>query len=379
MILDYETLKLIWWVIIGVLIIGFAISGGYDIGVGMLFPWLARSDMERRIILNAIGPTWEGNQVWLITAVASLFSVWPPVYATTLSTLYVGLILMIFSMIFRPIGIEYRNKLSSEHWRMRWDWLLFVASLIPAFIFGLIFGNVIQGLPFWFDSAMRSHSTGSFGQMFNSFAILTGTMSSTMLVMHGAIFLQIHTDDPIRRRARRAALGGSMFFFVTFVLAGGVVAMSMEGLRIISLPPIDATPDILAKVIAKAPGGWLSNYQTYPWTITIPAITVLSILLAAFLTYVMRPVSAFIASSVALAAAIGTYAITLFPFILPSSFSPNSSLTVWDATSSHLTLMWMMVATSILLPIVVLYSAWVFRVMRGKVTEQSLYDQTHSY
>lgn len=379
MILDYETLKLMWWVIIGVLIIGFALTDGYDMGVGMLFPWLARGDMERRIILNAIGPTWEGNQVWFITAVASLFAVWPPVYATAFSTLYVALILMIFAMIFRPIGIEYRNKLSDAHWRMRWDWILFVASIIPAFLFGLIFGNVLQGLPFRFDSAMRSYSTGSFGQLFNPFAILTGAMSTSMWVMHGAIFLQLRTEDPIRRRARRAVLWGSAVFLVTFGLASGGGALSIEGLRIISLPPIDAVPNILAKVIVKAPGAWLSNYRTYPWAITVPAITVLSILLAAFLAYVMRPVAAFIASGVAIAAAIGTFSIALFPFILPSSLSPNSSLTVWDATSSHLTLMWMLVATIILLPIVVLYSAWVFRVMRGKVTEQSLHEQTHSY
>ena len=379
MIFDYDTLKVIWWMLIGVLIIGFAVSDGYDLGVGVLSPFVARTDIERRIVLNAIGPTWEGNQVWFITAVAMMFAVWPQVYATVLSGMYAALILIIFTMIFRPVAIEYRSKLTDIRWRTMWDGTLFVASVVPAFLFGLIFGNVLQGLPFNFDSSLRAHYAGTFGNLFNPFALLIGILGSAMFVMHGALFLQLRTQELIQRRARAAALWAGTVFFLCLAVSGVWAVTSLDGFRLVSMPAADGVPSIVEKVVTKAPGLWRSNFQEYPWMGTVPAAAVLSIMVASALSYFRRPAWAFMASASAISGTVATLGISIFPFIVPSSISPNSSLTVWDATSSHLTLMWMLVATAVFLPIVLIYTRWVYRVMRGKVTEQRIDEQTHSY
>ena len=209
---DYATLKLIWWLFVGVLLIGFAILDGFDLGVCILLPFVGRSDVERRVMLNAIGPTWEGNQVWLISAGAGLFAAWPLVYATAFSGLYVALILTLFALFFRPVGIEYRGKREDARWRSAWDWGLFVGGAVPALIFGVAFGNLLQGVPFHFDADQRVFYTGSFFGLLNPFALLAGVVSLGMLTMHGAIFLQLRTDGAVQARARqrRAAVRGGV-------------------------------------------------------------------------------------------------------------------------------------------------------------------------
>lgn len=378
MILDYDTLKLIGWLLVGVLLIGFAVSGGYDLGVGTLLPIIGRSDIERRVMLNAIGPMWEGNQVWLVTAIGAIFAVWPAVYATAFSSFYWLMMLMLFALLFRPVGIEYRSKVPDPRWRSAWDWGLFVAGAVPSLVFGIAFGNVLLGLPFSYDDTLRSTYTGSFFGLLNPFALLCGLVSVSMLTMHGALFLQIRTEGQFQQRAKHAALLAGSLFFIMFTLAGIVVATSMSGYRIISMPAAAAVPNILAKIVEYSPGGWLANYQTYPETWAAPVLVFGGILCALFLSSVNRAVPAFIASSAALGGVILTAGITLFPFVLPSSSAPNSSLTLWDATASYLTLTWMLVAAVILLPLVLAYTTWVYRIMHGKITEQHIRDQTHS-
>ena len=378
MILDYDTLKFIWWVLVGVLLIGFAVTDGYDLGVGTLLPFIGKTDLDRRVILNAVGPTWEGSQVWLITAVAAIFAVWPTVYATVFSAFYLLVMLMLFALFFRPVGIEYRSKLEDPRWRNAWDWGLFTAGALPAFLFGVALGNVLVGLPFSYDDTLRSIYTGSFFGLLNPFAVLCGVVSLSMLVMHGALFLQLRTEDPLRQRAKRAALLAGGICFIAFALAGIWVATGMSGYRIVSMPSADAVPKILAKLVEREPGAWLTNYRLYPWVWAAPLLAFGGILGALVLSRVNRAGLAFIASSTGLGGVILTVGVSLFPFVLPSSTSPNSSLTAWDATSSHLTLTWMFFATLVLLPIVVAYTAWVYRVMRGKVTEQRIREHTHS-
>lgn len=378
MILDYDTLKFIWWVLVGVLLIGFAVTDGYDLGVGTLLPFIGKTDLDRRVILNAVGPTWEGNQVWLITAVAAIFAVWPTVYATVFSAFYLLVMLMLFALFFRPVGIEYRSKLEDPRWRNAWDWGLFTAGALPAFLFGVALGNVLVGLPFSYDDTLRSIYTGSFFGLFNPFAVLCGVVSLSMLVMHGALFLQLRTEDPLRQRAKRAALLAGGICFVAFALAGIWVATGMSGYRIVSMPSADAVPKILAKLVEREPGAWLTNYRLYPWIWAAPLLAFGGILGALVLSNVNRAGLAFISSGTALGGVILTVGVSLFPFVLPSSTSPNSSLTAWDATSSHLTLTWMFFVTLVILPIVVAYTAWVYRVMRGKVTEQRIRENSHS-
>ena len=377
MILDYDTLKFIWWVLVGVLLIGFAVTDGYDLGVGTLLPFIGKTDIERRIILNAVGPTWEGNQVWLITAVGAIFAVWPAVYATAFSAFYLLVMVMLFALFFRPVGIEYRSKLQDPRWRNLWDWGLFTAGALPTFVFGVTFGNVLLGLPFSYDDTLRSSYAGSLFGLLNPFALLCGLVSLSMLAMHGALFIQLRTEDPLQQRAKRAVLLAGGIGFILFALAGIWVATGISGYRIVSMPA-GAVPNILAKVVEHAPGAWLDNYKLYPWAWAAPVLAFSGILLALLLSRVDRPGLAFIASGASLAGVILTAGVSLFPFVLPSSASPNHSLTVWDASSSHLTLTWMFFAALVLLPIVMAYTAWVYRVMRGKVTEQRIREHTHS-
>ena len=222
---DYATLKLIWWLFVGLLLIGFAILDGFDLGVCVLLPFVGRSDVERRVMLNAIGPTWEGNQVWFITAGAGLFAAWPLVYATAFSGLYVALILTLFALFFRPVGIEYRGKLEDPRWRNAWDWGLFAGCAVPALIFGVAFGNLLQGVPFHFDADQRVFYTGSFFGLLNPFALLAGVVSLSMLTMHGAIYLQLRTDGVVQVRAKRAALLCGVVFLIAFAAAGIWIAM----------------------------------------------------------------------------------------------------------------------------------------------------------
>ncbi len=155
MIFDYETLKIIWWAFMGILLLGFTVTGGFDMGVGALLPFLGRNDEKRRVVINAVGPTWEGNQTWLITAAGASFAAWPLVYATAFSGFYTVIVLTLFALFLRPVGFDYRSKVEDPRWRMAWDWGLAVGGAVPAFIFGVTFGNLLQGAPFHFDEVLR--------------------------------------------------------------------------------------------------------------------------------------------------------------------------------------------------------------------------------
>src|SRR5487761_2662828 len=194
MIFDYATLKVIWWLFVGVLLIGFSVTDGFDLGVGALLPFLGKNDEERRVIINSVGATWDGNQVWFITAGGALFAAWPLVYATAFSGFYIALILTLFALFFRPVGFDYRSKVADARWRSAWDWGLFAGGFVPALIFGVAFGNLLQGVPFSFDNDLRVTSSGSFWQLLNPFGLLAGVVSLAMLVMHGAVYLQIRTE-----------------------------------------------------------------------------------------------------------------------------------------------------------------------------------------
>lgn len=375
---DYETLKLIWWLFIGVLLIGFAIMDGFDMGVATWLPFLGKTDDERRVIINSIGATWEGNQTWLITAGGAIFAAWPLVYATAFSGLYIALLLVLFALFFRPVGFDYRSKLPNPAWRNGWDWALFAGSAIPALIFGVAFGNLLIGLPFYYDDTLRSFYTGSFFGLLNPFALLCGVVSLTMLMMHGAIYLQLRTDSAVQQRAKKAALITGMICAIAFALAGIWVAFGIDGYRITSIQNVNVALNPLAKTVEKSAGAWLTNYQTYPWMLLAPFAGFVGIALAFLSSNAKKEKTAFVFSSTAIAGIILTAGFSMFPFIMPSSTNPVSSLTIWDAVSSEKTLGIMFVVTIIFLPLILLYTSWVFKVLRGKVTVQSIQDNTHT-
>ena len=378
MLFDYLTLKIIWWVFVGVLLIGFAIMDGFDLGIGTLLPFVARTDAQRRVVLNVIGPTWEGNQVWLITAGGALFAAWPLVYAAAFSGFYWAMLLVLFALFFRPVGFEYRSKISDRRWRNAWDWGLFVGGLVPALIFGVAFGNLLQGVPFNYDEFMRPHYTGSFWGLLNPFALLAGIISLTMLIMHGAVYLQMRTEGEIKARAKKAAWIFGIVFMAAFAAAGIWQAFGIDGYRIAAMPEAGTAFSPLAKKVETAAGAWMQNYTICGYTIIAPILAFAGSILALLLSGTKRAGAAFVCSGAALAGVILTAGFAMFPFVMPSSADPNGSLTVYDAVSSHRTLNLMFFAVVVFLPIVLAYSSWVYRVMRGKVTEEKINKETHT-
>lgn len=378
MFIDYETLKLVWWVFIGVLLIGFAITDGFDMGVAAWLPFLGKTDDERRVIINSVGATWEGNQTWLITAGGAIFAAWPFVYAAAFSGLYIALLLVLFALFFRPVGFDYRSKLADPRWRNGWDWALFIGGAVPALIFGIAFGNLLLGVPFHFDDTLRSFYTGSFWALLNPFALLAGVVSLSMLMMHGAIYLELRTEGVVQQRARRAALYAGLVCAAAFALAGIWLAAGIEGYRIVSMPDANTAFNPLAKTVEKTAGAWLANYRTWPWMMAAPAAGFAGIALALWQGRARRQTAAFLFSTMALTGIILTAGFSMFPFVMPSSTDPNSSLTLWDSVSSQKTLGIMLIVTVIFLPLIMLYTAWVYRVLRGRITVQGIQEDTHT-
>ena len=364
---DYVTLKLIWWLLVGVLLIGFAIMDGHDMGVGVLLQILGKDDTERRVMINTIAPHWDGNQIWFITAGGAIFAAWPFVYATAFSGMYWALLLVLFAMFFRPVGFEYRSKLPDPTWRKAWDWGLFAGSAVPALVFGVAFGNLFLGVPFRLDDTMRSFYSGSFWALLNPFALLFGVVSLSLLTLQGATFLSHRTEGDLQARAIKAAQVLVIVLLVAFSL-GGLWVSRIDGYVIESIGDIGASINPLMKEVGRAPGAWFANYSKTPILWLIPALAYvggLSVLLA--LRY-GKTLFAFVGSSLACVSVILTAGVALFPFVLPSSEMPKASLTAWDATSSQVTLNVMFWVALIFTPIVVAYTGWAYRVMAGKVT-----------
>ncbi|APR34476.1 cytochrome d ubiquinol oxidase subunit II [Paraburkholderia sp. SOS3] len=376
--MDYATLKLIWWVLIGALLIGFALTDGFDMGAAILLPFIGKSDSERRIVVNTVGATWEGNQVWLVTAGGAMFAAWPLVYAASFSGFYFAMLLVLFALFFRPVGFDYRGKREHAGWRNAWDWALFVGGFVPALVFGVAFGNLLQGVPFAFDQDLRSTYHGSFFALLNPFALLCGLVSVSMLMAHGAAFVKMKTDGVIAERAARALRIASLVAVVLFLLAGALIATVIGGYQIVDAAPLDTVSNPLLKSVIGAPGLWLTNYALYPWMVAAPVAGVLGALLAALLAKSRFETTAFLATSLMVIGVILTAGFSMFPFVMPSSLDARSSLTVWDSTSSHMTLQIMLIAVVVFLPIVLIYTGWVYRVMRGKVTAQALEQNSHS-
>ena len=377
MIFDYVTLKVIWWCFVGVLLIGFALTNGFDFGVGMWLPFLGKDDIERRVIINVVGPTWEGNQTWFIAAGGAMFAAWPLVYAAAFSGFYVALMLLLFALFFRPVGFDYRSKLADPRWRSAWDWGLFIGGFVPPLIFGIAFGNLLQGVPFHYDDTMRMEYTGTFVGLFNPFGLLAGVLGVAMLAMHGATRLQQKTEGAIGERARKAAIASGLLSLGAFALAGLWVATGLDGYRIVSAPPLDSAFMPTAKTVARGAGAWMDNYARWPLTWLFPAMGLCGAAGAIAASVLRRSLPAFLASGVSVAGIVLTAGAAMFPFIMPSSLAPGSSLTAWDAVASHKSLGVMFWVIVIMLPIVVLYTSWVYGIMRGKVTAAYIRENEH--
>ena len=375
--IDYEVLRVIWWVLVGVLLIGFAITDGFDLGVGALLTLIGKTDDERRVMINTIGPHWDGNQVWFITAGGAIFAAWPMIYATAFSGFYLALALTLIALWMRPLGFDFRSKLPDKRWRSSWDWALFVSGVVPSLIFGVAFGNLLLGVPFELDPTLKATYTGSFFGLLTPFALLTGLVSVAMLLNHGATWLQMKTDSFIQVRARAVSVILSLATVALFVLAGVWVAFGLDGFVITSVVDTAATSNPLKKEVVMEAGAWMNNYGKYPWMVVAPVLGIVSGLACAYFSKAGKGGWAFVSSSVMLAGVILTAGFSMFPFLMPSVTMPAASLTVWDATSSLLTLKIMFGVACIFVPIVLGYTAYGFYVMRGRVKNSDL-DSSHA-
>ncbi|WP_075656474.1 cytochrome d ubiquinol oxidase subunit II [Pseudochrobactrum sp. B5] len=371
-LLDYSTLRLIWWVLLGVLLIGFAAMDGFDLGIETMLPFVARTDLERRLVLETIEPVWEGNQVWLILAGGAIFAAWPQLYAVSFSGFYLAMFIILFALILRPVGFKYRNKRESSLWRNNWDRALFIGGFVPSLIFGVAVGNVLLGVPFRINDDMMIFYEGSFFALLNPFALLAGLMSVIMLAMHGCVWLCVKTTGIVAERAKKYGTLLALLTVVFYVAAGLYLWKSGLGYRITSEIDPNGPSNPLFKTAVVEQGAWLANYLRYPALWAVPALGLLSPFAVILFVWARRPLVALLFGKLSIFGVITSVGVAMFPFILPSSLNPSASLTVWDSSSSHLTLFIMLISTGIMLPIIMLYTSWVYYVLRGKVTESDL-------
>lgn len=371
--LDYEVLRFIWWILIAVLLIGFAITDGFDMGVLTLLPVIGKSNTDRRIMINSIAPHWDGNQVWLLTGGGAIFAAWPTVYATSFSSFYLAMVVVLAALFFRPVGFEYRAKIDSPKWRNTWDWALFVGGFVPSLIFGVAFGNLLQGLPFEFNQINQVQYTGSFFGLLNPFALLCGVVSLAMLTAQGATWLQMKTTADLRNRARAWAQLSAGVALVAFVLAG-VWLYFKDGFVLTSALDHHAQSLLTNKTVSVESGAWFKNYAEMPVLWVVPAIAVLGALLTILASKANRSGFAFFSSSLMQIGVIVTAAVSMFPFVMPSISHPEMSLTIWDASASENTLTVMFYVACFFVPIVLFYTIWSYIKMYGRLDAKFIED-----
>lgn len=375
---DYELLKIVWWVLVGVLLIGFALTDGFDMGAMAIAPFAAKTDQERRAAINTIAPHWDGNQVWFITAGGALFAAWPIVYSVAFSGLYWALLLVLFALFLRPVGFDYRSKLEDARWRSAWDWALCVGGAVPALVFGVAFGNLFLGVPFQLDETMRSTYSGHFFNLLSPFALLCGVVSLSMLSAHGGAWLMMRTDGDLHARARRITQRVSLVYLLAFLGAGAWLYLGhIQGYSMSAVETGSALIPTDKQVFLDNPG-WFNNYSRYPITIIAPVLGVLGALVALMSAKGNKSGLAFLGTSLLIIGTILTAGFALFPFVMPSSIDPVSSLTMWDAVSSRRTMSVMTIAAMIFVPIVLSYTLWCYYKMWGKVTNKHIEANSHS-
>ncbi|MFC4215942.1 cytochrome d ubiquinol oxidase subunit II [Pseudophaeobacter arcticus] len=379
-LIEYDILRVIWWALLGVLLIGFALTDGFDMGVGALLPFVAKTDVERRVAINTVGPVWEGNQVWFILGGGAIFAAWPPLYAVSFSGFYLAMFVVLAAFIVRPVAFKYRSKREGVKWRSRWDWALFAGGAVPALLFGVAVGNVLLGVPFYLTEDLMPMYPGNFAVKFlgllHPFALLAGGVSLSMLLMHGAAWLSLKAEGVVAERAR--AIGGKagMVAAAGYALAGLWLAVGVDGF-VLGDVAANGPSNPLYSDVTQA-GSWLKAYSDRPWIAVAPLMGFAGIGLAVLGLRAGREVSTLLWSKMGILGIISSVGLTMFPFILPSTLDPNSSLTVWDASSSHQTLFIMLVATAIFMPLILMYTAWVYKVLWGKVTEEQVTEKSET-
>lgn len=378
-LLSYDVLRVIWWLLLGILLVGFAVTDGFDLGAAALLRATGKTDVERRVVINTIGPVWEGNQVWLILGGGAIFAAWPQLYAISFSGFYLAMFAVLVCLILRPLAFKFRSKREGTAWRNGWDWVLTLSGWGAALVFGVAMGNVLLGVPFRLAPDMRIYWDGSFFDLFTPFALLCGLVSLTMLLMHGAAWLVFKTEGAVQARATRWGMVAAVLTTLLYVIAGVWLA-KLSGFVLTEAMSTTGPSNPMLKSAAVGQGAWLANYTKQPALWIVPALGVLMPLLAALGMKLRREWLGLLSSGLAIAGIVLSVGVSMFPFILPSSVNPQFSLMVWDASSSHLTLFIMLVSTVIFLPIILAYTSWVYHIMRGKVRVEAISEgKGHAY
>lgn len=380
-LISLDVLRVIWWGLLGVLLTGFALTDGFDMGVGALLPFVGKTDVERRIAINTIGPVWEGNQVWFILGGGAIFAAWSPLYAVSFSGFYLAMFLILAALILRPVAFTYRSKRDDARWRSTWDWALFIGGAVPALLFGVAMGNVLLGVPFHLTEDLMPMYDGNAIMkligLLRPFALLSGVVSLSMLLMHGAAWLGLKAEGPVADRARNIGIKAGMVAAGAYALAGLWLAFGIDGFRIVGEVVTDGPSNPLYSTVERG-GSWLAAYTLRPWIMIAPLMAFAGIALAIRGLQAGREVSTLLWSKLAIIGIISSVGLTMFPFILPSTVDPDSSLTVWDASSSQQTLFVMLVCAAFFMPLILAYTAWVYKVLWGKVTEADVTENSHS-
>lgn len=368
-----ETLQITWWILLGVLLTGFALTDGFDLGVASLLTTLAKSDDERRLLINTIAPVWESNQVWLILGAGAIFAAWPVVYSVAFPTMYLAMLLALACLIIRPVGLKFRSKMPSQQWRYAWDWAICISSLVPALVFGIAVGNAILGLPFSFEENLMLQTKSVFFPLFSPFSLLAGFVSVSMILAHGAAYLRLKIDHQIILKAHSVQKIASFTALVCFIGAGLVLNNTEYGF---TLEEAGHAQNILSKAVGiqrieestELSQRFFSNYAM------IAAMFAFFGFMISMVSGKKHPSVGFLATSTSIVGVIATAGLATFPFILPSTIAPNHSLTVWDASSSQLTLFIMLIAVLIFLPFILTYVIWTYKVFAKRLTLKDLDD-----
>jgi cytochrome bd ubiquinol oxidase subunit II len=331
-------LNTLWFLLIGVLFTGFFILEGFDYGVGILLPFVGRSDAERRRVINTIGPVWDGNEVWILTAGGAMFAAFPHWYATLFSGFYLALFLMLAALIVRGVAFEFRSKDAHPAWRATWDWMIFAGSAIPALLWGVALANLLEGTPI---DATKTF-TGGFLDLLSPYTLLAGLATLALFVTHGAIFLDLKSAEPVRSRAVAATKKvGPAATVLLLLFAAGTYAWT----------------DVYAR-LGVNPG-------------LVPLLALGSLLAAGALIHRERMGWAFVMTTLTIVFTVATLFVSLFPRVMVSSLEPEWSLTIYNASSSPYTLKVMSIVAGIFVPIVLAYQAWSYWVFRHRITAET--------
>ncbi|QJC28167.1 cytochrome d ubiquinol oxidase subunit II [Enterobacteriaceae endosymbiont of Plateumaris braccata] len=375
--LDYNVLCIIWWFLIGILVIGFLITDGLDMGVGILLFIIGKNNLERRVMINSIAPHWDGNQVWLITVGGALFAAWPIVYATLFSSFYIAMIIMLLSLFLRPVGFEYRSKIKSYKWQNVCDILISIGSIIPPIIIGIAMGNLLKGIPFYIDRYFSIHSTLHFFNLFNIFSIIISMTSVTMFINQASTYLQLRINDKdISYKAHIITLISSIILIVFFILSFINTMFYIKGYK---LSIMNGIINLNKKEVLHTYGSWFANFEIHNYSLIIPLICLILPVCTIIYSQLKNKIMTFICSSLTITFIVFTVGITMFPFIIPSSTVPLQSLTMWNSASSKLTLSIMLYAAIIFIPIILGYTFWCYKKMFFPLNKEEIKKNTNNY